>query len=215
MSESGSAPQHVSVLPVEVLHYLAPQPGEILVDATVGAGGHARLLAARVAPTGRLIGLDQDRAMLDLARPRFTPDLPVTLVQANFAELPRVLREMEISGVDGVLADLGFCSDQLDDVTRGLSFSREGPLDMRLNPDEGEPACDLLHRLPERELADVIYRYGEERFREVLRRARQMRNFDRAFQRTYDITVTNQDKKTVALLRGRSFTQKGKAVVAL
>ncbi len=172
MSEtgSGSAPRHVSVLPAEVLHYLSPRPGETIVDATVGAGGHARQIAERVAPGGRLIGLDQDAAMLDLARPRLA-GLPAALVQANFAELPRVLRELGVEAADGVLADLGVCSDQLDDPGRGLSFSREGPLDMRLNPDEGEPAMDLLRRLPERELADVIWRYGEERYsRRIARR---------------------------------------------
>src|SRR5262245_39401820 len=172
MSETGSdpSPRHRSVLPDEVLHYLAPQPGEVVVDATVGAGGHARQLALRVAPSGRLIGLDQDGGMLELARPRLT-HLPVTLAQANFADLPRVLTELGASTVDAVLADLGVCSDQLDDVERGLSFSREGPLDMRLNRDEGEPARDLLRRLPERELADVIWRYGEERFsRRIARR---------------------------------------------
>src|SRR5262245_42131517 len=172
MSETGSdlSPRHRSVLPDEVLHYLAPQPGEIVVDATVGAGGHARQIALRVAPSGRVIGLDQDGDMLDLARPRLTA-LPVTLVQANFAELPRVLGELAVPAVDAVLADLGICSDQLDDESRGLRFSREGPLDMRLNRDEGEPARDLLRWLPERELADVIWRYGEERYsRRIARR---------------------------------------------
>jgi 16S rRNA (cytosine1402-N4)-methyltransferase len=177
MSEtgSGSAPRHVSVLPAEVLHYLDPRPGETIIDATVGAGGHARQIAERVAPGGRLIGLDQDAAMLDLARPRLA-GLPAALVQANFSELPRVLRELGVEAADGVLADLGVCSDQLDDPGRGLSFSREGPLDMRLNPDEGEPAIDLLRRLPERELADVIWRYGEERYsRRIARRVMEVR----------------------------------------
>jgi 16S rRNA (cytosine1402-N4)-methyltransferase len=165
MSEmgSGSGPRHVSVLPKEVLDLLAPAPGQVIVDATVGAGGHARLIAERLQSTGRLIGLDQDAAMLDLARLRLL-GLPVTLVQVNFSELPRVLRGLELDQVDGVLADLGICSDQLDDARRGFSFSAPGPLDMRMNPDESESARDLLLRLNERDLADVIYQYGEERF---------------------------------------------------
>jgi 16S rRNA (cytosine1402-N4)-methyltransferase len=167
---SGAVPHHVPVLPAEVLDVLAPAPGQVLVDATVGAGGHARQLAERVGPSGRLIGLDQDAHMLDLARPRLA-GLPVTLVQANFAELPRVLRDLGLSQIDGLLADLGICSDQLDDPQRGFRFSASGPLDMRMNPLEGESARDLLLRLNERDLADLIWKYGEERFsRRIARR---------------------------------------------
>ncbi len=163
-------PRHVSVLPAEVLALLAPRPGDVFVDATCGAGGHARLLAERVGPGGRVVALDRDPAMLELARPRLE-GLPVSLVRAGFEELPEVLADLGIEPVDGVLADLGVCSDQLDDPARGLSFARPGPLDMRLNPAEGEPAAELLRRLDERTLADLIYRYGEERFsRRIARR---------------------------------------------
>jgi 16S rRNA (cytosine1402-N4)-methyltransferase len=156
-------PRHVSVLPAEVLHALEPAPGQTFVDATVGAGGHTRLLAERVAPCGRVIGLDQDPTMLDLARPR-QEGLPVTLVHANFDRLRDVLNDLGIAAVDGVLADLGFASDQVEAAERGISFQEEGPLDMRLDPTQGEPAADLLRRLNERDLADLIYQYGEERF---------------------------------------------------
>jgi 16S rRNA (cytosine1402-N4)-methyltransferase len=177
MSEemSGASPRHVSVLPAEVLALLSPAPGQVYVDATVGAGGHARLLAERLTPGGRLIGLDRDAAMLELARPRLA-DLPVTLVQAPFSQLRQVLDEQGIAAVDGVLADVGVCSDQLDDPQRGLSFSQPGPLDMRLDPSEGEPASALLRRLSERDLADLIWRYGEERFsRRIARRIVEVR----------------------------------------
>src|SRR5206468_12491437 len=128
-------------------------------------GGHARLLAERLGPAGRLIGLDQDPAMLTLARRRLEQvAAPVTLVHANFEQLRAVLNELQIDRVDGVLADLGVCSDQLEAAERGLSFQQEGPLDMRLDPTQGEPARSLLRRLPERELADLIWKYGEERF---------------------------------------------------
>jgi 16S rRNA (cytosine1402-N4)-methyltransferase len=160
----------VAVLPAEVLHFLAPAPGETIVDATVGAGGHARLIAERLGPAGRLIGLDQDESMLDLARPRLT-GLPVTLLHANFHRLRDALDELGVVAVDGVLADLGFCSDQMDAPERGLSFSQPGPLDMRLDPTQGEPAAALLRRLNERDLADLIYQFGEERFsRRIARR---------------------------------------------
>jgi 16S rRNA (cytosine1402-N4)-methyltransferase len=165
-----SAPRHVPVLPTEVHAALAPAPGQVLVDATIGAGGHARLLAEQVAPNGRLIGLDQDAAMLDIARPRLA-GLPVTLVHANFDQLRAVLENLGVQAVDGVLADLGVCSDQLDDPARGLSFQQPGPLDMRLDPSVGEPAGALLRRLNERDLADLIYEYGEERLsRRIARR---------------------------------------------
>jgi 16S rRNA (cytosine1402-N4)-methyltransferase len=156
-------PRHVPVLPAEVLALLAPAAGETWVDATVGAGGHARLLAERLGPTGRLIGLDRDEAMLTLARPRLA-GLPVSLFQANFDRLRDALGELQLAAVDGVLADLGVCSDQLDAAERGFSFQQAGPLDMRLDPTEGEPASNLLRRLSERDLADLIWQYGEERF---------------------------------------------------
>lgn len=167
---SAASPHHVPVLPLEVLSLLVPAPGQVFVDATIGAGGHARLLAERLMPGGRLIGLDRDAAMLELARPRLA-HLPVTLVQAPFSELRQVLDEQGIAAVDGVLADVGVCSDQLDDPQRGLSFTQPGPLDMRLDPATGEPASALLRRLSERDLADLFWRYGEERFsRRIARR---------------------------------------------
>ncbi len=149
-------------MPDEVLRLLEPRPGQTIVDCTVGAGGHARLLAERIMPGGRLIGLDQDPAMLELARLR-VPGLPVTLLHRNFEDLPSVLQELQIGPVDAVLADLGFCSDQLADPGRGLSFQQDGPLDMRLDPTRGEPASSLVRRLHERDLADLFHEYGEER----------------------------------------------------
>jgi len=158
------------VLPVEVLQLLAPQPGQTFVDATVGVGGHARLLAEQLGPTGRLIGLDQDSSMLEVAQSRLQ-GFPVTLMQANFDQLREVLDHLHLQTVDGVLADLGICSDQLDQAERGFSFQQEGPLDMRLDTSHGEPASTLLRRLSERELADLIWQYGEERFsRRIARR---------------------------------------------
>jgi 16S rRNA (cytosine1402-N4)-methyltransferase len=165
-----AAPRHIPVLPAEVLHWLDPQPGQVIVDCTVGGGGHARLIAERVLPDGKVIGLDQDPAMLDLARPRLG-ELPVTLIHAAFDQIAEVLHDQGIAAVDGVLADLGVSSDQLDDGTRGLSFQHNAPLDMRMDPTRGETAADLLRRLPERDLADLIYQFGEERFsRRIARR---------------------------------------------
>jgi len=155
-------PRHAPVLPAETIRLLDPQPGQAWVDCTVGAGGHSRLLAEKVGPTGRLIGLDQDPTMLDLARPRLA-GLPVTLVHANFDQLPGVLANLGTDAVDGVLADLGFASDQIEQAARGFSFRDDGPLDMRLDPAAGETAADLVNRLSEKSLADVFWEYGEER----------------------------------------------------
>jgi len=166
---------HVPVMPAEVLAALSPRPGQIMVDATVGGGGHAHLIAEHLGPTGRLIGLDRDPAMLALARPRLM-DYPATLVESNFDQLRGVLDQLGIEAVDGVLADLGMSSDQLDDAERGFSFQQTGPLDMRLNPAEDEPASSLLKRLSERDLADLFWKYGEERFsRRIARRIVEIR----------------------------------------
>jgi 16S rRNA (cytosine1402-N4)-methyltransferase len=155
---------HVSVLPAEVLELLAPEPGQTVVDATVGAGGHSRMIGERLGPTGRLIAFDRDAGMLDIARQRLEGvACPVTFVHAGFDALREVLDDEEISSADAVLADLGICSDQLDQPQRGFSFQQSGPLDMRMDTSAGEPASALLRRLGERELADVIFRYGEER----------------------------------------------------
>lgn len=163
-------PRHQAVLPAEIPRLLNPKPGEIWVDCTVGAGGHARLIAERLGETGRLVGLDQDPAMLELARPRLR-GLPATLVHANFDQLSEVLAQLGMAAVDGVLADLGFASDQVDEASRGLSFRHDGPLDMRLDSASGITAADLVNRLSEAALADLFWEYGEERYsRRVARR---------------------------------------------
>jgi 16S rRNA (cytosine1402-N4)-methyltransferase len=172
--EPGEPRRHVPVLVAEVLALLEPSPGQTIVDATLGAGGHARHLADRVSPGGWVIGLDCDEAMLAMASARLTtasPDVRVTTRHANFDQLREVLDELSVSAVDGVMADLGVCSDQLDSPERGLSFQRSGPLDMRLDQEKSETAQSLLRRLNERDLADLFWRYGEERFsRRIARR---------------------------------------------
>jgi 16S rRNA (cytosine1402-N4)-methyltransferase len=155
-------PRHASVMPAETLRLLDPKPSETWVDCTIGAGGHSRLIAERLGDSGRLIGLDQDPGMLELARDRLA-GLPVELVHANFDQLPDVLANRGVTQVDGVFADLGFASDQVEDAARGLSFRADGPLDMRLDPTTGATAAEYINELSEAALADVFWEYGEER----------------------------------------------------
>jgi 16S rRNA (cytosine1402-N4)-methyltransferase len=162
-SASNSGARHIPVMPTEVIQFLSPAPGAIIVDATVGAGGHARLLAEKIAPSGRLIGIDQDEEMLALTRVHLR-GLPVTLMQANFDQLREVLDRLDLAAADGVLADLGVCSDQIEPAERGFSFQASGPLDMRMDRSQRTSAATLLRTLDERQLADLFWKYGEERF---------------------------------------------------
>ena len=149
-------------MPAETARLLDPKPGETWVDCTVGAGGHSRLFTEKLGESGRLLGLDQDPGMLEIARGRLA-GLPVELVHANFDQLPEVLANRGVAQVDGVFADLGFASDQMDNVARGLSFRADGPLDMRLDPTTGATAAEYVNDLSEAALADVFWEFGEER----------------------------------------------------
>jgi 16S rRNA (cytosine1402-N4)-methyltransferase len=154
----------------EVLAWLAPKSGMTLADGTLGAGGHTKALAERVAPDGEVLAFDRDPAALASAEQRLK-GLPIKLVHSDFADLPQVLKQLGIAAVDGVVLDLGLSSDQLADSQRGFSFDAEGPLDLRFDTTEGQPAWRLLEYSTERDLADMIYRYGEERFsRRIARR---------------------------------------------
>lgn len=151
----------------------------MLVDGTVGAGGHAAALGALVGATGKVIGLDRDPEMMALAE-RATRGLPVQLVRAAYSELPDVLEELGIEAVDGILLDLGLSSDQLRWEHRGFSFAADGPLDMRFDPDGDVTAADLVNSLPAEELADIFYHFGEERHsRRVARRIVEARRVER------------------------------------
>jgi 16S rRNA (cytosine1402-N4)-methyltransferase len=163
---------HVSVLRDEVIAHLQPRPGGVYCDATVGGGGHARLILEASAPDGRLIGVDRDPSALDATRRALASyDERVTLVHGAFGELPSILRALDAVPVDGLLVDLGVSSPQLDRAERGFSFSREGPLDMRMDPTRGETAEDLLRRVSADELAAILGDYGEERYARRIARA--------------------------------------------
>ncbi len=167
---SDPQPIHVSVLPAEIIQWLAPAPGKILVDGTLGGGGHTRLLAQHLGNEGYVLALDRDSRAIAAAEKNLA-GLPVKVAQANFCELPSVLDELGVAAVDGVVLDLGLSSDQLADDSRGFSFTASGELDLRFDTDSGEPAWRMLQRLDEREIANLIYEFGEERHsRRIARR---------------------------------------------
>ena len=160
---------HVPVLLKEAIDFLAIRRGGTYLDATVGLGGHSYEIAKRLGRPGHLIGLDKDPAALEIARQRLggagfapaTGDWPeIILLHRSFAH---IAQGQAPSAVDGILADLGMSSLQLNDAARGFSFQAEGPLDMRMNPQDERTAEQVVNHIDERELADVIYEFGEER----------------------------------------------------
>ena len=157
-------------MPAEVLHHLRPEQGGLFVDCTVGLGGHSRALLE--AGASRIIGLDRDLDALARARETLAPWADrVELVHADYRELDEVLDRRQIVHVDGALADLGVSSMQFDEAGRGFSFQRDEPLDMRMDRTGSETAADLVARSSERDLADAIFQFGEERFSRRIARA--------------------------------------------
>ena len=175
----GRAASHVPVLLKEAIDFLAVRRGGTYIDATVGLGGHSYEIAKRLGAPGHLIGLDKDPAALAIARERFVvghsslavgqrlttddrrPDWPeITLLHRSFAE---IAKGQQAASIDGILADIGVSSLQLDDAARGFSFQADGPLDMRMDPRGERTAEQVVNHLDERQLADVIYEFGEER----------------------------------------------------
>jgi 16S rRNA (cytosine1402-N4)-methyltransferase len=162
--------QHVPVLAAEVIEWLQPSAGKVLVDGTLGGGGHTRLLAQAVGASGLVISVDRDPSAVERAAAELS-ELPVRAFQGNYSDLPETLGELDIDAVDGIILDLGLSSDQLGDAERGFSFNSEGPLDLRFDPTRGEPAWKLVERLSAEHLADLIFTYGEERYsRRIARR---------------------------------------------
>lgn len=163
-------PEHVPVMRAEVVAALAPGRGGLFVDCTLGLGGHAAALLE--AGATRVIGIDRDGQALDVARERLGPWAGrVEFVHADYRRLGEVLDARSVPGADGILADLGVSSLQLDGEGRGFSFQRDEPLDMRMDRSGGRTAADLVADLPEEELANLIYRFGEERYSRRIARA--------------------------------------------
>ncbi|MCC7373353.1 MAG: 16S rRNA (cytosine(1402)-N(4))-methyltransferase RsmH [Verrucomicrobiales bacterium] len=174
---SGKTPagSHRPIMVAEILEVLAPKPGEIAVDATLGHGGHAQAILPQLLPGGRLIGIDADPVELPKTEARlralgFGPET-LTLHRSNFAGLPKVLSEAGVAGADLILADLGVSSMQLDDPSRGFSVKNDGPLDMRMNPNRGEPVSALLAHIDPDRLARWLVDHSDEPNATLLGRA--------------------------------------------
>jgi len=197
--------RHIPVLPAAVLDALRPQPGQTVVDCTLGLGGHAALLLERVLPGGRVIGTDFDPAHVELARQRLAA-VPggggaFAVHHSNFAALPAVLAAEGVGQVDGILADLGVASPQIDNPDRGFSYRKPGPLDMRMDPTRSQSAAQLLARLGEREIATALHELGDEEDADVIAKLIVKRRQSRPIETTQDLTRIVCDARNFSLTR--------------
>lgn len=157
--------KHVSAMPDEVLYYLDLKPGKVYVDGTLGGCGHSKEILSKTGPDGKLIGIDQDMDAIENAKEVLKDyEDRVTLVHDNFANLPEILSNLGIKGVDGILIDIGLSQHQLSGSGRGFSFQKDEPLDMRMNVQNEQTAEYLVNNLSEKELVDIFFKYGEEKF---------------------------------------------------
>ena len=155
---------HTPVLAEEVIQFLDPRPGGRFIDVTVGAGGHSRAILELTAPDGKLLALDQDESALKQAREALASFAPrVVFLHSNFRHVAELAGAERFSESDGVLADIGISSMMVEDPSRGFSFMHEGPLDMRMDRTQPLTAADVLNTRSEKDIADILYNYGEER----------------------------------------------------
>lgn len=193
--ESGKTPAgtHRPIMVEEILEILAPQPGQIVVDATLGYGGHSSYILPKLLPGGQLLGIDADPLELPKteARLRRMPDLqPENLIVChnNFAAMPRLIAQQGWNGADMILADLGCSSMQLDNPSRGFSFKLDGPLDLRMNPQKGRPVSEWLSTLNEEQLANILQENSDEPYAEILAEAILHTHHQNPIQKTSHLT---------------------------
>ena len=199
---------HVSVLLQECIDGLNIKPDGIYVDGTLGGAGHSSQIAARLT-TGRLIGIDRDPVALAAAGKRLEPYKDrVTLVHSNFCEMDRVLEELGISGVDGILMDLGVSSPQLDDGERGFSYMVDAPLDMRMNNEDALSAETVVNTWPQEELKRILYTYGEERYAPQIAAAICRRREERPISTTLELVDIIRSAMPPAALREKQHPAK-------
>jgi 16S rRNA (cytosine1402-N4)-methyltransferase len=162
---------HISVMSTEAVEYLNLKKGGTVIDCTVGLGGHAEAILEEIGPWGRLVGIDLDRDALDEAEKRLSRFDNFQLVQNNFRNIDSVLQALKITDIDGIMLDLGVSSLQLDKPSRGFSFKHDAPLDMRMDKTLQLSAFDLVNFLPQESLADILKKYGQERWSNRIARA--------------------------------------------
>jgi len=179
--------RHIPVMLGEAVEGLAVRAGGRYLDGTFGRGGHARAVLSRLGPDGRLLLMDRDPAAIATAQAEFAADPRVSIRHANFSSLANW--DETAAGLDGVLLDLGVSSPQLDEAARGFSFMADAPLDMRMDPTQGESAADFLARADEREIADVLWIHGEERFSRKIARAIVQDRAERPLTRTGELAA--------------------------
>jgi len=156
--------QHIPVMLSEVVHYLNCRPGKIYADCTLGGSGHASAILEKIVPDGILIGIDQDIDAIKNAKKNLKPyELNIHLFHDNFVNLPKILSHVNIAAVDGILLDLGISFHHLESSGRGFSFRKDEPLDMRMNIKSDTTAEELINTMDEKSLAEIFYKYGEER----------------------------------------------------
>lgn len=156
--------KHIPVMPIEVIDYLNLQPDGIYLDGTIGAGGHATEILARLSLEGKLIGLDRDAEALEICENRFSASAhPILTCKSSYDDFPKILSQLGISKLNGIFLDLGLSSIQLESKTRGFSFNSPGKLDMRFDKDNFIDATDIISKSSEKELSDIIFHFGEER----------------------------------------------------
>ncbi len=179
--------KHAPVMLKEAIEFLDPQEGGIYVDCTLGSGGHAKEMLRLIGPTGRLIGFDKDEFALKRSKEVLAPYLEqVIFIYSDFRQMVEILHDLQIDKVDGIIFDLGVSSNQVLEPERGFSYNYDAFLDMRMDQSSATTAADLVNTLPEKELADIIFRYGEERW------ARRIASFIVDWRKKSSVTTTGQ-----------------------
>ena len=199
---------HISVLLQECLDGLDIKPDGIYVDGTLGGAGHSSQIAKRLT-TGRLIGIDRDPIALKAAGERLKPfENNVTLVHSNFCEIAQVLQDLNVSGVDGILLDLGVSSPQLDDAARGFSYMMDAPLDMRMNSQDTLDAYQVVNTWSQEELRRILYTYGEERYAPQIAAAICRRRAEKPIETTLQLVDVIRSAMPPAALREKQHPAK-------